>query len=84
MELCQNLTWERLLDWLETWLRDLAWLLHDLPETELLNQDQLPALRKCLQRYSSEAYVPSTRRYWTSATTLPEMPTRPCNWKGSG
>lgn len=50
----KDLTWERLLDWLETWLRDLAWLLHELPETELLNQDQLPALRKCLQRYSSE------------------------------
>ena len=53
----KNLTWERLLDWLETWLRDLAWLLHDLPETELLNQDQLPALRKCLQRYSSESIL---------------------------
>ena len=53
----KDLTWERLLDWLETWLRDLAWLLHDLPETELLNQDQLPALRKCLQRYSSESIL---------------------------
>ncbi|MEC8283004.1 MAG: DNA polymerase III subunit delta' C-terminal domain-containing protein, partial [SAR324 cluster bacterium] len=53
----KNLTWERLLDWLETWLRDLAWLLHELPETELLNQDQLPALRKCLQRYSSESIL---------------------------
>ena len=53
----KDLTWERLLDWLETWLRDLAWLLHELPETELLNQDQLPALRKCLQRYSSESVL---------------------------
>jgi hypothetical protein len=32
-------------------------LLHELPETELLNQDQLPALRKCLQRYSSESVL---------------------------
>jgi DNA polymerase III gamma/tau subunit len=53
----KDLTWERLLDWLETWLRDLAWLLHELPETELLNQDQLPTLRKCLQRYNSESVL---------------------------
>ena len=53
----KDLTWERLLDWLETWLRDLAWLLHGLPESELLNQDQVPALKKCLQRYSSESVL---------------------------
>ena len=53
----KDLTWERLLDWLETWLRDLAWLLHELPETELLNQDQLPTLRKCLQHYNSESVL---------------------------
>ena len=41
----------------------------------------------CASAYNAtvlRAYLPSTRRYWTSATTLPEMPTRPCNWKGSG
>ena len=53
----KNPTWERLLDWLETWLRDLAWLLHELPEIELLNQDQLPTLRKCLQHYNSESVL---------------------------
>jgi DNA polymerase-3 subunit delta' len=53
----KDLTWERLLDWLETWLRDLAWLLHELPEIELLNQDQLPTLRKCLQHYNSESVL---------------------------
>ena len=51
-------TWGQLLDWLETWFRDLAWLLHELPEDQLLHPDQLPALRQCLQRYSAESILP--------------------------
>jgi DNA polymerase-3 subunit delta' len=49
--------WERLLDWLETWFRDLAWMLHQLPQDQLLHGDQLAALQQCQQRFAPEVIL---------------------------
>ena len=49
----KNEEWRLLLDFLETWFRDLTWLLHGLPEENLINrtanseESRISALRNC-------------------------------------
>ena len=54
----KNEEWRFLLDFLETWFRDLTWLSFDLPENELLNRyntsnvDRLRDLKQCGKHFS--------------------------------
>lgn len=46
--------WPYMLDFLEYWFRDCAWLLNGLPTDRVLNQDRLPQLQQTVQRWSAE------------------------------
>ncbi len=54
----KNEEWRFLLDFLETWFRDLTWLSFDLPENELLNRyytsnvDRVRDLKQCGKHFS--------------------------------
>lgn len=41
--------WSAMLDFLEYWFRDLEWLLQDLPQKDLFNQDRIEQLQECLK-----------------------------------
>ncbi len=51
----KNDEWKILLDVLESWFRDLAWLNHGLPESQLLNRDRLPQLRQCARKFTLQS-----------------------------
>lgn len=54
----ENEEWRLLLDFLETWFRDLTWLLHGLPEENLINrtanseESRITSLRNCGKYFS--------------------------------
>ncbi len=43
--------WRYMLDFLEYWFRDLAWVWYGLPAEQLLNQDRMEKLEQCAQRF---------------------------------
>ena len=56
----KNEEWRLLLDFLETWFRDLMWLLHKLPEDQLINRNvnadesRISALIKSSEKFNKQ------------------------------
>ena len=56
----KNEEWRLLLDFLETWFRDLTWLLHKLPEDQLINRNvnadesRISALIKSSEKFNKQ------------------------------
>lgn len=72
----KNEEWRFLLDFLETWFRDVTWILHSLPEKKLVNWNKISAvtrvteLKQCSKYFTLQQIYEIFRKISESRTAI--------------
>jgi hypothetical protein len=72
----KNEEWRFLLDFFETWFRDLTWVLHDLPEDQIVNRNGISAntriseLKQCGKYFTLQQIFEIFRNISDSRTAI--------------